>query len=103
MNKLMGSTLKILNANECALIWRSLSKRVQKARMFAEFRALALLDFITQNGIHPCTVTYSNVGRIEYPPFAKPYPLSLNPSIGNSTFLRLLMAVNFKKYHRRQL
>lgn len=47
---------------------------VQEERMFAEFRDLAVLDFKTQNGIHPCTDSYDSEGHSTYPPKAKPSP-----------------------------
>lgn len=47
---------------------------VQEERMFAEFRALAILDFKTKNGIHPCIDSYAEGGHSKYPPNAKPHP-----------------------------
>lgn len=47
---------------------------VQEERMFAEFPDLAILDFKTQNGIHPCVDSYINGGHKKYPPVAKPSP-----------------------------
>lgn len=47
---------------------------VQEERMFCEFPSLALLDYKTQNGVHPCVDSYTNGGHRHYPPFAKPAP-----------------------------
>lgn len=47
---------------------------VQEERMFAEFRALPLLDYKTKNGIHPCVDSYETGGHKKYPPHAKPHP-----------------------------
>jgi hypothetical protein len=47
---------------------------VQEERMFVEFRTLAVLDFKTKNGIHPCVESYNTEGYRHYPPKAKPSP-----------------------------
>lgn len=46
---------------------------VQEERMFTEFTALSLLDFITQNGVHPC-IDKDKIHHETYPPEALPFP-----------------------------
>ena len=47
---------------------------VQEERMFVEFPALPLLEFKTNNGIHPCVIEYDSNGKEKSPPMAKPSP-----------------------------
>jgi hypothetical protein len=69
---------------------------VQEERMFVEFASLAILDFITQNGVHPC-VDKDGVSHNTYPPEALPTPFIVERIKRDFDITKVPYANDFKK------
>lgn len=75
---------------------------VQEERMFAEFMSLALLDYITQNGLHPC-IDRDGIGHTTYPPEALPYPFIVEDIYRNFDINKVPYGSDFKKANEQTI